>query len=156
MKAIEGKEKIFFGINSDNERIYIYKPTWECKWYWSFGYLGNKNCHYHLEAYQSIERMFKLKDGGHALLTEKRNKCMRDCLLEDYNLNPAIIDNLWVFCELALSIYSLKEAAEVIGRSGSHMTTNPCKNVITNKTETARLNERVIPELCQTLWDLIS
>jgi len=156
MKEITGSDRIFFGTNTDNECIYITKPKFDCGWYWSFGYLGNKSQHYHLENYQSKDHFLKLEDGSFKSLTEKRNKCMYDCLLEDYKLTDKIKENLWVFCELSLSIYALKETAEVLSRGGSHMTTNPCKDIIINEDEVKRLNEVVIPELCQTLWDLIT
>ena len=81
---------------------------------------------------------------------------MYDCLLEDYDLADEIKENLWVFCELAKTIYTLKEAAEVVGRGGSHYTTNPCKETIICEEEAKRLNDKVSPELCQKLWDLIT
>jgi hypothetical protein len=156
MKTINGKERIKIGTDSNGETIFMDKPTFDCEWYWSFGYLGNKNMHYHLEAYQSKDRHFTTDKGEFVCLTEKRNLCMRDCLEADYDLVDSVKDNLWQFCELALTIYALKKTAEVLGRGGSHMTTNPCKEVIKNAEEVKRLNEVVIPELCQTLWDLIS
>jgi hypothetical protein len=156
MREIIGTKNVLLGVNKDGEHIYISKPTWDCGWYWSFGYLGNRNCHYHLEAYQSKDHHLKLADdAGYKYITEKRNKCMYDCLKADYALSPKIQENLWQFCELALTIYTLKEAAEVLGRGGSHMTTNLCKDILINPEETKRLNEKIIPELCQTFWNLI-
>ncbi len=52
MKQITGAAKVLFGVdNESKENIYISKPTWDCDSYWSFGYLGNRNCHYHLDGY---------------------------------------------------------------------------------------------------------
>jgi len=155
MKEIIGTDKVLLGVNKDGERIYIRKPTWDCDWYWSFGYLGNKNCHYHLEAYDSKDHHFKLENDKFVFITEKRNKSMYHCLIEDYTLNPKIKENIWQFCELALTIYSLKQAAEVIGRGGSHIGESICNDIIINSEETKRLNEKVIPELCQAFWNLI-
>lgn len=140
--TITGTNKVLLGTNEQGEKIFITKPEWDCNWYWSFGYLGNKNCHYQLNNYQNKNNKI-------------RNKNMYDCLTDDYKLNPKIEENLWQFCELALTIYTLKEAAEVIGLGGSHMTKNYCEDIIKNPEETKRLNEVVIPTLCQTLWNLI-
>lgn len=124
-------QKHFFGTRKDTgEEIYLSAPSWDCDWYWGFGYLGNKYCHYHLSGYQN-----------------GRNINMYDALLADYNLNPKIKANLWEFCELVLSAYTLKEAAEVLGRGGSHMTTNPCQDIIINKDEVKRINEIVLPAI---------
>lgn len=131
-------KKVFFGTRKeDNTKIYLSAATWDCGWYWGFGYLGNKNEHYHLNDY---------KNG--------RNINMYDALVEDYDLNPGIKANLWVFCELALTIYALRNTAEVLGRGGSHMTTNPCADLIINKDEVNRINEVVLPELMTKLYEL--
>ena len=70
-------------------------------------------------------------------------------------LNPKIKENLWAFCELALTIYTLKETAEVLGRGGSHMAKNPCADLIKDTGEVARINKLVIPTCLDTLYDLI-
>ncbi len=155
-KHIEGKETVFFGTRNDGTRIFITKPTWDCGWCWSFGYLGNRNEHYHLNSYQERTIVAKDKDDDRIrVFTERRNMHMRDCLLADYKLNPVIEENLWVFCELARSIYSLKEAAEIFHRGGAHTTANPCKGAIQKYKRDNKLNNETLPELMQTLWDMI-
>ena len=139
MKAINGKDKVFLGVDRKTaEFIYITKPTWDCEWYWSFGYLGNVHCHYHLDDYQ-----------------KGRNINMYDALLTDYDLVDRIRENLWTFCELALTIYTLKETAEVLRRGGSHCSTNPCKMDILDVEYTNKLNNVVLPKVMQTFWDLV-
>lgn len=80
---------------------------------------------------------------------------MHDCLLEDYELNKNIESNLWKFCELVSTIYTLKESAEVLGRGGSHYTTNTCKDIIINKLEVERINSIVLPSLFNELDTLL-
>jgi hypothetical protein len=157
IRTIEGKGRIFFGVNKETkERIYLSKPTFDCSWYWSFGYLGNKGCHYHLSSYGTKEQFLKLENGEYKRITEDRNKNMYDCLNEDYDLNPIIKDNLWSFCEQVSTIYSLKEAYEVLHRGGSHFTTHPMQKKV-KKTGTANmLNDRLLPELMKNLWDQFS
>lgn len=135
MKAITGKDKIFFGKDVDGQNIYLTKPSWDCGWYWGFGYLGNSKCHYHLSGY---------KNG--------RNINMHDALLQDYELNPVIKDNLWQFCEQVLTIYALKEMAKVLGRGGSHMITNKHKDFIQDKDYADKINEK-LQFLLQSFWD---
>lgn len=132
-------DKIFLGKALGGDRdIWLHAPEWDCGWYWSFGYLGNKNFHYHLSGYQ-----------------KGRNINIHDALKGDYDLNPKIEDNLWVFCELSLTIYALKNAAEVLGRGGSHLTPNPMRDIIKNETEVLRLNSIVIPACLDKLYELI-
>jgi len=135
---IAGADKIKFGVRkSDGVNIYLDKPKFDCGWYWGFGYLGNHNEHYHLSGYQN-----------------GRNIDMYNALEEDYDLTPAIKKNLWTFCELALTAYSLKNTAEVLGRGGSHMTTNPLADMIKNRAEVERINKMVLPLIFNKLAEL--
>lgn len=148
MKHIDGSEKFLFGsVKGSGEKIYMTKPGWQCGRYWAFGYLGNKNCHYHLDGYQSGP-----------LFNDKRNICMHDALKKDYKLAPQIEENLWQFCEQALTIYTLKESAEVMGRGGSHMTTHKERDFILEhcKDQANTINDIVLPKLLQVFWDTFS
>ena len=138
MEAIKGEKRMFLGRRkSDNAAIYLTKPSWDCNWYWGFGYLGNSREHYHLSSYAN-----------------GRNINMRDALLEDYDLNPRIEKQLWVFCELVETAYALKKTAEVLGRGGSHYTTNPLSDIIKNPDEVKRINEIVLPSIFNAIAEL--
>jgi hypothetical protein len=123
---------------ADNENIYLSAPSWDCGWYWGFGYLGNRDCHYHLNGLN-------------------RNKNLFDAIKEHFQ--ESIFDradnHLWTFCELAQTAYTLKEAAEVLGRGGSHYTTNPCTDVIKNKEEVERINGVVLPAIFDAIDALL-
>lgn len=126
---------IFFGTRkSDNKRIYLYNPSWDCNRYWGFGYLGNTKEHYHLRDYQN-----------------GRNINMHSALTTDYTLNKNIEKELWTFCELCETCYVLKKSAEVLGMGGSHYTKNPCEDIIKNEAEVKRINEVVLPAIFEEL-----
>ena len=151
-KNINGNAKTFFGTRkSDNTRIQISKPSWDCDWYWGFGYLGNRNEHYHLDSYQSEDIHLTDDKGKFHMFTQKRNINMYDALLEDYDLAPNIKKHLWTFCELVLTAYALKDTAETLGRGGSHMTSNPCASIIKNTAEVKRINEICLPAIFEQL-----
>jgi hypothetical protein len=128
-KRLAGK-RYYFGKQKDGERIYLSTPSWDCDWYWGFGYLGNSNCHYHLDGYAN-----------------GRNIHMRDALLADYDLSPKIEKNLWEFCELALSAYTLKEAAEFFHKGGAGCTRNPLQGMMKDVELEKRINEELLPSL---------
>ena len=137
MKSIKGAKKIYFGtFSEETEKIYLTKPSWDCGW--GFGYLGNNNRHFHLSGYQN-----------------GRNINMYDALTKDYDLNPKIEKNLWTFCELIQTAYTLQETAEVLVRGGSHYTTNPFSGLIQNKKEVTRINEVLLPTIFNYISDLI-
>lgn len=135
---INGLDKQLLGIRkSDGKKIFITKPSWDCGWYWGFGYIGNAQEHFHLSYY--LNRI---------------NMHMRDALLLDYDLDENIEKNLWLFFELVKTAYALKDCAEVLGRGGSHVSTNPLSSVIMNKDEADRINKVVLPAIFNKLADL--
>ena len=136
------KSRIFLGKRKqDNRRIYLSAPSWDCDWYWGFGYLGNSREHYHLEDYQAENGV-------------KRNVNMRDALLEDYKLNLKIHKNLWVFCELSKTAYILNKAAKVYYFGSTNYTTNPCAEFVKNENEYRRINWVVLPKIFDTMHEL--
>jgi len=131
MTTTKWTKKYYLG-KVDGEKIYISPPSWSCGWYWGFGYLGNKNCHYHLNG-----------------LNSGKNQHLKDAIVEHFHEDSIFChDGLtWTFTELALTAYALKETAEVLGRGGSHCTTNPLSDLIKNENEVKRINEIVLPAI---------
>lgn len=150
MKTLSTYSKVFLGKNND-EKIYLTPPSWDCGWYWGFGYLGNKNCHYHISGLEKIEtynfdkkvreyEFVNLKDGfdrhfGDTFIIRESDK--------------------WVFAELFSTFYKLKETTEVLGRGGSHLTTNPISDLIKNADEVKRINDIVMPQLFDEIYKII-
>ena len=132
--------RYFFGaLNSTSkERIYLSTPTFDCDWYWGFGYLGNSHCHYPLDSYQAEQG-----SGEH------RNIDMFDALSTDYDLCSALKDtgNLWKFCELFKTAYALAEVAKVFKRGGSHYSKNPCQELLKNPGMYEHINFVLLPTL---------
>ena len=149
-------KEYLLGIRKEDERrIWLTMPEWSCSWYWSFGYLGNKDEHYHLDGYQTKHHTFTTDKGEFKHIREKRNICMYDALKEDYVLQEHIYKNLWTFCELSLAIYALKASAELFHIGGSHMTANPCKHLIRDKAKEDNINKEVLPALFVELEKLL-
>ena len=128
--------KILIGKN-ENEPIYLTPPSWDCGWYWSFGYLGNGNCHYHLRGLMNNTNLY---DG-----------------MKKYFCNSLIIrdSQLWAFCELVKTAYDLKDIAEVYNRGGSHYSKNPCAELIKNESEVERINEVLLPAIFEEIYKIL-
>lgn len=119
----------------DRKRVYIIAPTWDCNWYWSFGYLRATGERFHLRKYV--------------------NGSWIDTLERDYNLNVKLRDDkLWKFYELATTAYRLKEAAEILGWGCSNVTENPLAEVIKNQAEVNRINQIVLPQVFDAINEI--
>lgn len=150
MKTLSNYKKMLIGYNND-EPIYLSPPSWDCGWYWGFGYLGNKNCHYHVDG----------------LTKQKTYNFDKKCFEYEFtNLYDGFIkhfgntlrvrkSDLWGLVELFETFYTLKKTAEVLGRGGSHYTTNPAKDLIINKEEVERINKIVLPQIFEEIYKIL-
>jgi hypothetical protein len=137
MKTLrEYGKKTYIGT-VDNEKIYLSAPSWDCGWYWGFGYLGNQNCHYHVDGMSKGKNLYDAfrHHFGNSLIVRE--------------------SDLWQFAELFSSFYALKKTAEVLGRGGSHFTGNPCKDIIINKVEVDRINNIVLPAIFDEIYKIL-
>jgi len=80
-------EKILLG-RIDNETVLLSKHQWDCGWYWGFGYVGNRNHHFHInslmEAETDVNKIF-----DKTWLTQKAWWTLRDLFIQAYGLKKA-------------------------------------------------------------------
>lgn len=133
-------EQVYLG-KYEGEDVYLARPSWDCGWYWEFGYVTNRYLHTPLDGMCNVDgRIVNLWDGiTHHIKAGK---------IEAMHLQG----KLWTFCEVVQTIYHLRETAEVLGRGGSHYTTNPCADLIKNPDEVKRINEVLIPKLIDEMY----
>lgn len=131
------KEEIYIG-EFEGEKVFLASPSWDCGWYWGFGYIQNSNLHTHFSSIGS------------------RNKNMFDNI-KDYFPGFIVNDDegLWEFCELMQTFYNLKKTTEVLGRGGSHYKKNPIADIIKNEKEAERINKEVLPKLFDKVYELL-
>jgi hypothetical protein len=143
-------KKIYIGEN-DGEKIYLSAPSWDCGWYWGFGYLGNINCHYHIDGLTKNESYNTEKKVWEYEFTN-----LFDGFKKHFGKTLIVRDSqLWTLCELFNTFYALKETAEVLGRGGAHYTTNPCADLIKNVDEVKRINEIVLPQIFEEIYKIL-
>ena len=145
------RSDIYLGENN-GERIYLSAPSWDCDWYWGFGYLGNKNCHYH------VEGLKKIGEYNHEKRTfEYEFVNLYDGIKKHFG-DTFIIKNdedIWKFAELMATFYTLREYSDTICRGGSHYTLNPIREEIKNEDEYKRINTEVLPSLFNEVYILL-
>lgn len=88
------------------EVIWLEKHKWDCGWYWGFGYLGNRNCHFHFDSL-----LYPKVDG---VVLYEASKL--------FDETPITDKEWWVIRDLFVQAYALRRAAEVY-RHGGHQTT---------------------------------
>lgn len=125
----------------DRQQCKLSAPSWDCGWYWSLGYLGHHYCHFHLDG-----------------LIKEHSTNLFDAIKKEFGDTLTITDDsdLWTFCELMMTAYTLKKAAEVLGCGGSHYKTNPVAGIVKNEKEVKRINEKVLPIIFDQVNSLLA
>lgn len=128
--------------------VFIERPSWECGWYWGFGYLERWNARKSdIDFHSHIDHEFGTnKDGRRVNWYEGMQELLDqgDVFVDDHDR--------WKFLEIVKTIYNLKMTAEVLGRGGSHYAANPLSEEIKHHNEVRRINEDLIPKLIDEMY----
>jgi hypothetical protein len=131
-------EKIYLGKVKDsykpecfinNEKLYLEKHSWDCGWYWGFGYIGNKNLHTHYDI------------------------MMHDFEFKNIWQETPFTDNQWyVINDLFIQAYALKKAADVYKHGGYITNLKGTTDKIINIDMYNKINKD-LEIILNTLWD---
>lgn len=130
-------------------KVQIRCPSWDCGWYWGFGYLERWNArakdidfHSHFD-----DEVFNVPGKhGHQVIKEMFGDTF---VIKDDK-------NVWKFLDIMKTIYALKETAEVLDRGGGNYASEPeCRDVVMNHDEVRRINCEVIPVLIDKMYELL-
>lgn len=134
-----GRLKTDAGTPADGEWVYLDKHSWDCGWYWAFGYLGNRHCHFHFDS------LLYIKNGKGGVKYEA------SALFSE----TAITDReWWVIRDLFVQAYALKKAAAVYRRGGGQTSMRGVTDLVCSKDLEDRLNKD-LEQVLDTLWDFI-
>lgn len=129
-------EKILLGRNNVDGNIYLSKHSWDCGWYWGFGYLGNKNMHFHMENF--------LRNGPDLYVP-----------IEKFLTETKITQHeWWVILDLFKQAYALKHCAEVY-RVGGHLTTAKGVTDLIRDLEKAKAINADLEKLLDHTWEYV-
>ena len=89
------------GIDEDGTKYWLQAPSWDCGWYWGFGYIETLN-----ETKTDIE--------SHQHATDFYIKWIREILVETTFTD----EERWALCELFDNFYTLRELADAQHHNG--------------------------------------
>ena len=131
------KKRWYMGKSIYGEREWLEDFSWDCDWYWSGGYLGNKCLHNHFDG-----------------LAGGNNINLFQAFREYYVESPIDDSTLWRLCDLMAQFYSYKKAAQCF-RYGGHYTDKGRKpgelNPEMEKAINSHLERVIIPEVRELL-----
>lgn len=146
-----GKDIYYLGKDTTTgENYWLEGATWDCNWYWGFGYVEtytNNNdpsrardisSHSHFEGV-----WFKQEDRRYYHILSDRPGFE----------TPLSKDDQWKLSEYMRTFYTLKEAAEVFGRGNSYLVTS--KEYIKKADWCKEINEVLLPDLFKRIYALL-
>lgn len=145
------KDIYLLGQDADGMNYWLEAASWECDWYWGFGYIETYTNNNNPSRARDIESHSHFNGLG-----ARENKNLYDAFKEKFIVTPLSDKELWTLCELMKSFYTAKEYAEMLHTGGAHYTTNPCRDIIQNDKEYNRINKTIIPSICKEVYALLS
>ena len=132
MKKLIGTVTKSFGYLSEGEKVYIEKHSWDCDWYWGFGYVGNKDLHTHFDS-----------------------TFLKGCeILPSTHLKTTLTDKQWwIIRDLFIQAYSLKQCAEKYRHGGYQTTVKDVTDILKDDEMCKRLNED-LKKILDMVWDM--
>ncbi len=121
-------------IYIQGEDIYLEKHSWDCGWYWGFGYLKAEGLHTHATVFTN------------ELLWHSKDEVFDESIFKNGN-------DFWIFKDLLIQAYALKDCAEVY-HHGGHCITIKDTEVVTSKRKAQMVN-RDLSKILDKLWSFL-
>jgi len=139
--TVNGKKAYLLGINKEGLKVWMPAESWDCGWYWGFGYIQTQHSHSHFNGL-----CFERDSSGKFIYHINESSEFTSTTLTD--------SEAWELSDLMKRFYILKEAAEVYGRGTAHYTSNTRLNS-KNKRAAKRINEKELPAIFKAVESLL-
>ena len=124
-------ENIYLG-KYEGELVYLSKHSWDCDWYWGFGYVVNRNWRFHFNTF--------LQDSKYG------SEVFKEANFTD--------KDWWYIRDLFIQAYALKKVAEVY-RYGGHQSHKEGLTDILRSEDKARQANADLKFVLDTLWQFM-
>lgn len=142
------------GRAKDSRRlVWLEAPSWDCGWYWGFGYLHEFSNDKHPERSADINAHFHF-DG--AFLSGPR--CSHDQFKEYFGIGETTLTDaeIWQLCDYMQTFYTLKEAAELFCHGYSWQTEKAKVDALKRDDLQDLINKTLLPEVFKKIENLLS
>jgi len=130
---------ILLGVSKHDDTLYLYKHSWDCNWYWGFGYIGNTRLHMHISAL--INHPDKYEPDWTDVGTHFADTWLTQ-------------DQWWILRDLFIAAYALKSAAEAY-RHGGHQTASAAQYRVINPNMEKHINDD-LKVVLDNIWNLLT
>jgi len=143
------KDAYLLGCDKQGINYYLESAKFDCGWYWGLGYVVTYSNN------SNPERSRDINSHSHFDSMFLNGKNCINSFNELFVKSPFNDNEKYKLWEIMKSLYTLREYSDMLDIGGSHITTNPQKELIKNDAEYNRINKVVIPELLKSLYELL-
>lgn len=139
-----GRKYYLLGKDKEGTEYWLEEPSWNCNWYWGFGYVQTFNRRGDdINSHQHFDNMF---------LTRNIYDSFVELLVE----TPLSKREIWTLLELMKSCYTLEEYAKLCHTGSSWISSdNPCKEILQDTDCERKINTELLPRLFGEIRDLV-
>ena len=144
-----GKTVWLLGKDKDGVSYWLAEPSWDCGWYWGFGYVETYTNNMHpdkakdIASHQHFNNMFL-----------NGQKCSRDMFKEFFVETPLSDDKIWELVDYMQTFYTLKSAAELFRHGYSWQTGRAKINALQSEKQERLINNALLPEVFERIEKL--
>jgi len=159
-----GKDVYLLGKRKTGELIWLEEASWDCDWYWGFGYIEEYTNNLHPEKSKDITSHSHWSGlVGRQEYYDHEKQCFRQGADYIYHLNenPDISETVlsdresWELADLMKTFYTLRHTAELFHQGNSHLT---CVSGIdlTDKAIEDHINRELLPQVFQRIYNILT
>lgn len=148
-----GKKIYLLGTFEDGHNFWLKEPTWDCGWYWGFGYVSTYQSHQHYdglcfkkyEYYDHKKGCFQQGEYIHKL--SDRPDVVACSLIEREQ---------WILSDLMKMAYTLKKTAELYRQGNAYLTSHDLVPQLKRPDREKEINEIELPTIFAQIAKLLT
>lgn len=151
IKTLFNKKCYLLGKDHQGINYWLEEPSWDCGWYWGFGYIEtytNNNCpekSRDISSHSHFDSMFM-----------NNNENARDSFKKFFKETTLTDNEIWELCDYMKTFYTLKSVAELFGRGYSHYSERAKIESLKSEEQTNLVNKSWLPEVFKRIDNLLS
>lgn len=143
VKTILGKENYLLGIDKEGNKVWLIKESWDCDWYWGFGYIETYNKRYtDIVEHTHFDTLFLGANIFHSFKDH-----FSECTLND--------TEIWQLLELMGTFYTLRKAAELFHKGGCNISSvKTLRDILKSQEKENSINRELLPKVFEKVREL--
>ena len=151
--TIAFNKKIYLlGADAEGTKYWLEAPSWDCDWYWGFGYVET----YTNNNYPNKSRDINSHQHFDSLFLNDSKVNAFDAFKEFFKETTLNDKEIWLLVDYMYSFYALKRAAGILSMGYSHMTEKAKLSEVKSIEMAKEINEKMLPAIFKQIDILLS